>query len=442
MSTFDILAAFTVESHGWAILKNPVSSAGRFLNTGVQTLAGILQSRFPRFKESPPPISNLTPMDLKSWEKYLDRMTGRVSEPGSFDLFIDGEQFFPVFEKRLREAQASISLRLCIFDRDDVAVGTADLLKARAEEVPVRIIYDRLSSQVTGSAMPETSVAGDFVAPLTIGSYLQRQSKVRVRPFLNTAFSAEHSKVLIIDGKTAFLGGMNIGREYRYEWHDLMFEIQGPIVASFQSDFERSWAHAGALGDLAYANAALAPPKTKAHPTPKPTAPLRRLYTKTGICEIRKAVLKSLNGAHRQVFLENPYLYDSVVVGALAKARHRGVDVRVILPSENDLQGGRSSNLVVANYLLRNGVRVFVYPGMTHVKALWVDGWVCLGSANFNNLSLRRNHEANIATSDPGISELVLKDLFAVDFAKCHELTSELESSWTDHLVQTLFEQF
>ena len=68
-----------------------------------------------------------------------------------------------------------------------------------------------------------------------------------------------------------------------------------------------------------------------------------------------------------------------------------GADDWIVMPGENDFASGHSSNLVTANYLRRHGVRVYFYPGMSHVKALLVDGWVCFGSANFDALSLRLN---------------------------------------------------
>ena len=91
--------------------------------------------------------------------------------------------------------------------------------------------------------MPE-----DFVAPTSIYSYLKENSRVRVRPFLNPWFSSDHSKVFLVDGTHAWMGGMNLGREYRYEWHDLMVELQGPVVASLEDEFRRDWAHEGPAG--------------------------------------------------------------------------------------------------------------------------------------------------------------------------------------------------
>jgi cardiolipin synthase len=118
------------------------------------------------------------------------------------------------------------------------------------------------------------------------------------------------------------------------------------------------------------------------------------------------------------------------------------VDVRVILPRGTDIPGGNSSNFVTANYLRKNGVRVYLYPGMTHVKALIVDGWACLGSANFNHLSLRLNQEVNVATSDAATVGRLRRELFEVDFDKSHELREAIPVGWTDHLVEELMNWF
>jgi cardiolipin synthase len=114
------------------------------------------------------------------------------------------------------------------------------------------------------------------------------------------------------------------------------------------------------------------------------------------------------------------------------------VDVRYILPSENDLTAGRSSNLVTANYLRKQGIRVYIFPGMTHVKALLVDGWVCFGSANFDALSLRLNREDDLATSNPAFVAKFRHDLFEADFNRGQELKEELPEEMGDSLADLL----
>ena len=118
------------------------------------------------------------------------------------------------------------------------------------------------------------------------------------------------------------------------------------------------------------------------------------------------------------------------------------MDVRVILPRVNDLKAGGRSNLVAANYLLEHGVRVYFYPGMTHVKALLVDGWACVGSGNLDHLSLRLSQEQNVATSDPAFAERLKRELFDDDFAHSYELKKTISVDWGDFLADLVLEGF
>src|SRR5262249_24727471 len=132
------------------------------------------------------------------------------------------------------------------------------------------------------------------------------------------------------------------------------------------------------------------------------------------------------------IYVENPYLFDKRVLRGLARARARGVDVKAIVPRSNDSKAGRRAELVISNYLLDHGVQVFIYPGMTHVKALLVDGWVCLGSGNLNQFGLDLCQEQNVATSDPLFAEQVKQQLFEVDFAHAFEVTQQVSVGWLD----------
>jgi cardiolipin synthase len=286
--------------------------------------------------------------------------------------------------------------------------------------------------------MPE-----DFVAPSSMVNYLKENSNVLVRSFLNPWLSSEHSKVIMVDGARAWLGGMNIGREYRYEWHDLMVELQGPVVTSLETEFKRQWAHEGPLGDLAYLGTLLQGPQVvPPPPVPNPWIKVRLLPTKTAWKPFATAVFGALGGAQNYIYAENPYLFDKRIILALVRARNRGVDVRVILPNVNDFKAGGRGNLVIANYLFEHGVRVYFYPAMTHVKALLIDGWSCVGSSNLNHLSLRVNHEQNVATSDPAFAARLKKDLFESDFARSYELTQPISVDWVDFMADVLLEGF
>lgn len=442
-SRLRFLTSLVIESHGIAILKNPVSSASRLLNTVFQLVAGFLEVRLMTSQVVLPELGTQSCMDLADWEQWLNRRTGRQPDQGSVTFLINGEEFFPAFTRRLEAARQEAHLRICIFDNDDVAVEMADLLKQRSSNIQVQVLVDLLSTQASQQAQPETPMREGFVPPRSMHEYLQQGSQVKVRSALNPWFVSDHTKVLTIDRQYVFLGGMNIGREYRYEWHDLMVEVEGPIVAWLEHDFQKAWAHAGMMGDLGCLGVSIEPTKPARLDSTNRTWPaIRRLYTRTGNLQIRDAILEALRRARNHVYLENSYLYDPSVADALIKARRRGVDVRVILPERSDNLGGNSSTYVTANYLFKNGIRIYVYPGMTHVKALLVDGWACFGSANFNRLSLRRNLETNLATSDPDIADRLRRELFQEDFAKSHLLAEPIEVYWTDYLAESILNQF
>jgi phosphatidylserine/phosphatidylglycerophosphate/cardiolipin synthase-like enzyme len=437
------LSALLPESHGWALIKNPISSAFRLADLAVETVIRFVRLPLPRTSSSIPPLSEAKGMDLTGFESWLDRYTGTRREAGSLRLLIDGDGFFPRFREALQQATNHINLNVYIFDRDDVAVSIADQLKQRSSEVEVKVILDRMSSVTAGISPPATPLPEDFVAPSSIISYLKEDSAVQVRPFLNPWLSSDHSKVLLVDGYQAWLGGMNLGREYRYEWHDLMVEVTGPAVASLEADFKRAWAHAGSLGDFAYfATLLQGPQKTPPVSGTNDWMAVRFLPTRTAWKPFASSVFSALRRAQGYIYVENPYLFDKRIILALVKARERGVDVRVVLPRVNDFKAGGRGNIVIANYFIEHGIQVYFYPGMTHVKALLVDDWACLGSGNLNHLSLRVNQEQNVATSDPRFAARLKKDVFEADFARSYELSSPISVDWVDFLADLLLEGF
>ena len=438
------LADLLLGSHGLALIKNPVSSVARLADLGIETVVQVfLRLPLPRSSNPLPPPAQTNGMDLAKWESWLDSYTGTRREDGSLRLLIDGDRFFPRLQQAIAAATNHIHINVYIFDRDDVAVSVADQLRERSSRVPVKVILDQMGSLGAGQVPPETPLPENFVLPSSITSYLKADSRVGVHTFLNPWLLTDHEKIYLVDGDRAWVGGMNLGREYRYEWHDLMLELEGPVVASLENEFRLDWAHESLLGDLAYAAAALSPVRPKA-PPPEPDhwIQVRRLPARPGWKPFSAAVRGSLNQARSHIYVENPYLFDKHVIADLVLARRRGVDVRVILPRVNDFKAGGRGNLVTANYLLHHGVRVYFYPGMTHVKALLVDGWACVGSGNLNHLSLHLCQEQNIATSDPAFAALLKRDLFDQDFARSYELHEAILVDWVDLLSDTVLEEF
>jgi cardiolipin synthase len=379
-------------------------------------------------------------MDLAAWETKLDGVVSSKRRKGTLEFLIDGGEYFPRFVDAVQRARESVWLRVYIFDRDDYAVSIADLLRKRSREVDVRVLLDQLGTLVGGQLPPSGPLPAGFRAPGSIVDYLRSGSNVKVLSSPNPFLTSDHVKTLIVDHDFAFVGGMNIGREYRYEWHDMMAELRGPIVAPLASDFERSWVRTS-TGDVGF----LFQPKHEERAAQPPPAgeliDLRPLYTRTGQPEIFEAQLAAMRAARRAIWVEQPYLSDDQMLAGLIRARQRGVDVRVVLPSRSDSGFMNSANLVASQLLVRNGVRVYAYPGMTHVKAAIYDGWACFGSANMDKLSLFINRELDLATSDPGAVARLRERLFEADFARSREITEAEPLGWNVYLSDFIARQ-
>ncbi len=384
-----------------------------------------------------PPVSQRPGMDLVQWERQLDALTGTRESRGSIRLLIDGDQFFPRFVDAVMAAQSSVHMRSYIFDTDDYATAVADLLRQRSEQIEVKVLVDGLGSLMAAGTASE-SMPRSFDQPGSMEQYLERNSKVRVRTQSNPWLTGDHTKTFIIDRQTAFVGGMNIGREYRYDWHDLMMEVRGPVVEEIDREFDKAWSRAGFLGDLEYLAQRLQPKKKVEAGAGHP---VRVLYTKPHDSQIYRAQLAAIRTAQRYIYIHNPYFSDDQFLVELVRARRRGVDVRVILPTHGDNPIMDQSNRLAANAMFRRGIRVYRFPGFSHVKAAIYDGWACLGSANLDKMSLRVNEELNLATSHKEVVEALENQLFVRDFEKSAEMTRPLEEHWSYYLAELLADQ-
>ena len=422
-------------------IKNPFTLVSRaFWHLG-NSGAAVIESGSETPKGRPPPLYAGPGMDLAAWEKELDHFVSARRYKGRVDLFIDGEKFFPAFIQSVKDAARSIDVLVFIFDADDYAVKIADLLKERSSSVHVRVLMDDLGSLFAAQVPPQSPLPPGFQPPANIQSYLESGSHVRVRASANPWLTVDHRKCIIIDGRQAYVGGMNIGREYRYDWHDMMVGLTGPIVGRLEKDYRKAWVHAGPLGDFAYAWVSLF---GQANPRKNETdsgIDIRALRTATGKVEIYRAQLGAIERARRYIYIENAYFDDGMILRALIRSRQRGVDVRVIFPAENDSGIMQTSNLVMAGELIRNGIRVYAFPRMTHVKAAIYDGWACLGSANFDKMSLRVSQELDVAFSDPAMVDRLKSELFEADFKCSRELKRQVSLNWFDSLVKAFADQ-
>jgi cardiolipin synthase len=434
-TTLKIIAR-SVADHVRGLFNQPVSSITR-LFTMVTAATVDLARPTPLLLLEGQPVEPLVPgepMDLAEWEKTLDAITGTSASRGRLTYRLDGAGFFPRLIDRIGTARESVWLRVYIFDNDDYATEIANLLKRRSREIDVKVLVDGLGTLGAGLAV-SPSHPKDHVPEASIIHYLKQDSDVQVRTVANIWLTGDHTKTILIDGKTAFLGGMNIGREYRYDWHDLMVEVEGPVVTDIGEHFRRAWAASGFLGDL---QRFLYRKHSRPEPADVTDYPVRLLRTRPGDSQILHAQIAATRQARHHIYLENPYLTSDAILYELVKARRRGVDVRVILPYRTDSGLITRSNALAANTLLRHGIRVYIYPGMSHLKAAVYDGWACLGSANLDRLSLRTNHEMNLATSHKPAVDDLLAQVFEVDMEKSVELDDQLPGNWLDYLAELL----
>ena len=410
-----------------------IKSTGGFVERTV-----IEQIRMPSLEKNPlPPIGYLQPMNLESWENELDRMTSTTRTSGNIRFLIDGEEYFTRLTEVIAESEVSIDIRTYIYDNDDVALELANILRQKSETVEVKILVDGLAD-LFATRLDSNSMPDDVLLPSSISDYLTYESTIDYRKQSNPWFTGDHAKITIVDGRRAFLGGMNIGREYRYDWHDLMMELDGPVVARLQYEFDMSWAKAGMFGDLGWLVTAM---KGYPHDESGTGIPIRILTTSIHDSELYRAQVAAIRRAQNRIFIENAYFSDDKILFELARARRRGVDVRVILSAENDSGILNLSNQKAINTMLQNGIRVYSYPGMTHVKAAIYDGWACLGSANFDKLSLQINREINLGFSDPETVEQLMQKVFYRDLALASELHRQMPLGARHHLAELVADE-
>lgn len=376
----------------------------------------------------------------REFEAMLDRHHFPRAESGTLKWLVDGPGFFPEMDRQLAAARKSIDIQMFIFDNDDIGVRYADALKRRAPEVPVRVLFDDLGSTFAWTAAPQTPGPRGFSPPSDMEEYLQNHSKIRVRRSLNPWLACDHTKLLVFDKRTAILGGMNIGREYFSEWHDLMVRVEGPVLESLSRDFQRTWRKAGPAGDFGL----IRKPAIFRRPAPVTEGiPLRVLRTDPaeGRYEILDSILLAIRGARKRVWIENPYFGHDDIATACEAAARRGVDVRVVLPAAGDSPIMDGGNLATANGLIRAGARVFSYPRMTHMKVMICDEWASAGSANLDTLSMRINRELNLAFSQPAAVRELEKAVFNPDFKRSRRMTLAETESATAGLAETLADQ-
>ena len=424
-SSADFLYSFIVKNHVIPIIKSPFTSSYRLFSTVSSSLLTFSPNIYENYYKTT--ISNDEMMDIDEFNKFLDEELDTKQYKAKIKFLIDGEDFFKDFLNSAKAATHSIFIQTYIFKNDDFSTKVANYLKEYSKKVDVRVLIDCLGS-IEGKKPSGEILYQNYTLPKNINDFLEENSNVKVRVHPDTWITSDHRKVFIIDRKKAYIGGMNIANEYRYTWHDLMVSLEGPIVSKLVKDFYKAWSFAGLGGDFAVIYRSLFTKSKRAENNPTDDMiDVRLLTTSSTDYQIYSAQLEAIRRAKNRIYIENPYFSENSLINELINAKNRGVDVKIIFPEVNDMVLSDKINLKVANYLIENGVEVYLYPKMTHAKAAVYDNWACVGSANFNRLSMFKNKEIDIAFYDKNTVEELIEKLFIPDLENSKRHTEKVD---------------
>jgi cardiolipin synthase len=354
------------------------------------------------------PAGFLTPGGDGRHFQRLAQLVGRVTQRpllagNRIQPLVDGCQAYAEMLAAIGEATRSVSLATYIFDNDRAGDRFVQALRAAvARGVAVRVLIDDVGARYSRPSI---------VWPLC-------HSGVRVARFLPRwvpwAFPHGnlrcHRKILVVDGRLGFTGGMNIREGYcpeyqpRYPVQDLHCRVEGPVVAHLQEAFADDWEFCTGQrlhGELWFPALAAAGPVFARGITDGPDEDFEKL---------RLTLLGALACAQHSVRVVTPYfLPDAALITALNIAALRGVVVDILLPARGNLRLIQWASTAQLWQVLERGCRVWLTPPpFDHTKLLLVDGvWALLGSANWDARSLRLNFELNLECYDSALGSLL-----------------------------------
>lgn len=334
-------------------------------------------------------------------------------------IYTEFDQMLTEMLSDLESARDHIHFEFFKFEDDNVGRRVEEILKAKvAEGVEVRVQYDDAANLLRKMFYKRMKDAGVEVAPFI---------KV-VLPFLskNTNYR-NHRKVVVIDGKIGYIGGMNIARRYSEginggTWRDTHMRVTGPAVSEMQTCFLMDWQFSTKqhLAELKY------------FPRQPRSGKVKMQIATSGPMDewrvIMQAMIRMISSSHEYIYIHSPYFVPTEpVMLALRNAALTGVDVRVMLPSRGDR--GVTVQLASRSYisdLLSAGVKVYFYhKGYMHSKAIVSDDRVStIGSSNMDVRSFEQNFEVNGFMYDRDVA-LELKKAFLEDEKDCERILQE-----------------
>ena len=327
-------------------------------------------------------------------------------------IHTDGYSFFHALLKEIASAKDHIHLDMYIFEDDALGNMVRDALVAKAREgVEVRLIYDDVGCwNVSNRFFERMREEGIEVAPFLPVRFPSFTSKVNYR---------NHRKMIVIDGRTGFIGGMNIALRYvkgtkSQPWRDTMLQITGSGVYSLQRAFLVDWYFVD--------RNLISNRKYYPHPSEESShnESLLQIVTSgpdTPYPEIMQGYVRMILAAKKYIYIETPYfLPTDPVLFALKTAAAGGVDVRILVPLRSDTKFVEWAGRSYLREMVKAGVSVSYYKtGFLHSKMIVCDDAICsCGSTNVDFRSFENNFESNAFIYDTKVA-IAMRDIFLED---------------------------
>lgn len=359
-------------------------------------------------------LGNPLSQHIKDQVRWLQRLNDAPVVGGNeLRALMFGEQVYPAMLEEIRGAGRRIMAQFYIMDDDATGRRFLEALAERAREgVEVRVVYDAIGSHGTpGRYWEELRRAGGRAIPFMPLSPIKRRWQINLR---------NHKKLLVVDGRVAFTGSINISDRHLVESgggsRDLGFRIQGPAVTVLEQSFEKDWFFAA--GEDRTASYDPAPPE----PAGEHLVQVVESGPDRDVGEIYFVLVSAIHRASRSIHIVTPYFVpDLALLNALEIAVYRGVEVVLVLPQRSDHRLVDLARLASLQRLLRAGATVYERPGdMVHMKLVVLDDELTItGSTNLDNRSLFLNFELDLVVPGEGFARRT-RELIEAEIAESH----------------------
>ena len=333
-------------------------------------------------------------------------------------LLKNGQITFESIFKAIENAEKFIHIQYYIFEDGELADRFLSLLQRKTKAgVEVRFLYDDLGSKTLSNKylnlLKDAGVEVYGFLPIRFGRFL---SSINYR---------NHRKIVVVDGLTAFTGGINVSDKYLKgdivlgTWHDLHLQLSGPVVNSLQAIFAMDWSFASGREDILT--------KKYFFNYPKPGKSIAQVVSSgpdSDFAAIRQLYFSVINKAKKYVYIANPYIIPGeALMEALQVAALSGVDVRLMLSENSDGFLAKWSVRAYFQNFLEAGVKIYLYPnGFLHSKLMLSDDKLTtIGTANLDLRSFEQNYEVNVLVYERALTK-ELKNDFLNDCEKSKQL--------------------